>query len=120
MKRLTYLICFTAFFFTNQSLGGDWPQGKPEYEGDYTPVVGVTAPYPKKAYKKKLEGFVELGFQVNSEGRTELIEVIKSTHKIFEKISVSALSKARYIPPERREMESPVTGLIMRYNFKSK
>ncbi len=59
-----------------------------------SPEVVVAPIYPFKARRKRLEGFVRLGFSVDAKGRAENIQVVDSEPSdIFEKSAISALQK---------------------------
>ncbi len=61
-------------------------------------VFRVQPLYPANAARDKLEGWVELSFNVNERGRTENIEVIESSHIIFNREAKKALKRWRYFP----------------------
>ncbi|WP_317933544.1 energy transducer TonB [Halioxenophilus sp. WMMB6] len=117
-KKLLLLLTLILTACSNFAAGKDWPQAHPEWIGDYKPIVFVTAPYPKQAYSNHQEGFVRLTFDVNAEGSVQNVAVAESSSDVFESIAVSALSKAKYLPPSRFNLEAPVAELTVIYHFK--
>lgn len=118
---MKYVLLIFAFVFGDCFADSAWPHGKAEYLYEienYKPLKRVTAPYPKKAKKKKLEGSVLLEFSVNEKGRVFSISVAESTHKIFEKVAIKALGKVRFFPPSRKGLKAPLKNLRARYVFK--
>ena len=54
--------------------------------------------YPIRAISLELEGFVVAEFTVTKHGSVTNIEIIESTHTVFESAARAALAKARYRP----------------------
>ena len=52
--------------------------------------------YPKKAQRDRLEGEVEVCFEIDRQGNPRRIAVRRSTHRIFEKPSIRAIRASRY------------------------
>ena len=73
---------------------------------EYLPVdVGIRVPlhtvvpqYPEKARRKRIEGEVEVCFNVSREGRTKRVAVRRSTNRVFEKPSRDAIRQSTYKP----------------------
>lgn len=63
------------------------------------PIYRVDPNYPLKAYKRRIEGYVELSFTIDEEGRTDDIEVTDANPKrIFEREALRALRRWKYQP----------------------
>lgn len=54
--------------------------------------------YPKVARRDRIEGEVQVCFDVTREGRTRRIAVRKSTHRVFEKPAIRAVRVSTYLP----------------------
>lgn len=54
--------------------------------------------YPKRALQERLQGDVEVCFDVDREGRTSRIAVRRSSHRIFEKSAMKAVKSSSYKP----------------------
>jgi TonB family protein len=62
------------------------------------PLVRRPPDYPAEALKQRLEGSVELKFDVTSSGFVENVSVVESSDAQFEEPAVRALSTWRYLP----------------------
>lgn len=80
----------------------------PGHEGDRVPLHTVVPVYPEKARRARLEGEVEVCFNVSREGRTSRISVRRSTNRVFEKPARDAIKGSTYkpLPPEQ-----PMSGI---------
>ena len=63
------------------------------------PFVRVEATYPKDAVIKGIEGFVEMRFSIDPEGKPQNIKIVKTQpKKMFERAAIEALKQWRYLP----------------------
>jgi TonB family protein len=62
------------------------------------PLQTVVPVYPERALTDRVQGDVEVCFNVDHEGRTSRISVRKSSHRMFEKPSVLAVRASSYVP----------------------
>ncbi len=65
---------------------------------DRRPVQTVVPVYPELARRERVEGEVQVCFNVDREGRPHRVRVRKSTNRIFEKPSILAVRSSRYEP----------------------
>jgi TonB family protein len=65
------------------------------------PSHTVVPEYPREARRDRVEGEVQVCFEVNREGRTRRISVRTSTHRAFEKTSIKAVRASRFRPVGR-------------------
>ncbi len=72
-------------------------------EVERVPLHTVVPEYPKEARRDRIEGEVEVCFNVDRKGRPMRIGVRRSTHRVFEKASIRAVRASRYIPLKRSE-----------------
>mgnify|MGYP001818922090 CR=1 FL=1 len=72
--------------------------------GARKPLNTVVPVYPEKARRERLEGEVEVCFNIDREGRTSRVRVRHSTHRIFERPAVLAARASSYTaaPPEKK------------------
>ncbi|TDF35556.1 TonB family protein [Alteromonadaceae bacterium M269] len=69
----------------------------PKTSEDVKPIVRINPVYPSEAIEKKLEGFVKLAFDVNSNGLVSNIKVMESSPKgVFDDSARVALSRWKY------------------------
>ncbi len=69
------------------------------FDKEPTPLVRVDPRYPVTAANQGIEGFVELIFNINKEGKVENIHILHSEPKrVFDKAAKDALRKWRYQP----------------------
>ena len=65
---------------------------------DRMPLNTVVPAYPEKARRERIEGEVQVCFEIARDGRTRRIAVRKSTHRIFEKPARRAVKQSSYVP----------------------
>ena len=67
------------------------------------PAQTVIPKYPPDARRDRIEGEVEVCFNVDRKGRPKRIAVRSSTHRVFEKPAIRAVRASRYVPLERSQ-----------------
>ena len=67
------------------------------------PSLTVAPEYPRKARRDRVEGEVQVCFDVDRDGRTRRIAVRNSTHRAFEKPSIKAVRASLFRPIGREE-----------------
>lgn len=67
-------------------------------DGEYLPIVKVSAVYPTRALARRLEGYVVVEFNVTQTGAVKDVVVVESTEPIFEKPAIEAALKFKYKP----------------------
>jgi len=65
---------------------------------DRIPAHTVAPEYPRKARRDRIEGEVQVCFEVTREGQTRRIGVRTSTHRAFEKPSIKAVRASSFRP----------------------
>lgn len=75
-----------------------------EDSADRRPVQTVVPVYPALARRERVEGEVQVCFNVDREGKPYRVRVRESTNRIFEKPSVLAVRSSRYepLPPGKK------------------
>ena len=68
------------------------------FDTDRVPLLTVVPVYPKNAKRDRVEGEVQVCFNVDREGKTYRLTVRSSTHRIFEKPSIKAVRDSTYLP----------------------
>ncbi|MBT5073548.1 MAG: energy transducer TonB [Kordiimonadaceae bacterium] len=86
-------------------------------DGEYLPIVRVNPQYPARAAENGVEGYVLVMFTVTSEGTTDAVTVVESSHKMFERSAVKAAQKYRYKPRVVDGEPIAVTGVRVRIEF---
>lgn len=66
--------------------------------GERVPVHTVVPVYPEKARRARVEGEVEVCFNVEQDGRTTKVAVRRSTNRVFEKPARDAVRASTYKP----------------------
>ena len=67
-----------------------------DYQSTPRPLRQIQPKYPARAQKKKMEGYVKVQFTVNSDGFTENIRVLESSHTTFVIPTVNAIEQWRF------------------------
>lgn len=84
------------------------------------PLNTVAPVYPEAARRDRVEGDVQVCFNVDREGRPFRIAVRSSTHRIFEKPSIRAIRASRYVElPEEQEVPGIKTCRTFRFRLES-
>ena len=90
----------------------------PHDKGDRKPLLTVVPIYPELARRERVEGEVQVCFNVDREGNTHRVRVRKSTNRIFEKPSILAVRASTYVPlPEDKEMSGIKTCRTFRFHL---
>lgn len=66
--------------------------------GERKPLYTVVPEYPEIARRDRIEGVVQVCFEISRDGRTRRIAVRSSTHRIFEKPARRAVKQSTYVP----------------------
>ena len=66
--------------------------------GDREPLLTVVPLYPEKARRARLEGEVQVCFNVSRSGKTSRVAVRSSSNSIFERPSRNAIKASTYRP----------------------
>jgi TonB family protein len=90
MLAMLWLTAAPAEEAADVSLGG-------EYSGDRKPRHTVVPVYPQRALRDRIQGDVEVCFDVNREGDTSRIAVRRSSNRIFEKAAIQAVRQSKYV-----------------------
>ena len=84
------------------------PQVPGASDEERVPLHTVVPDYPASAKRDRVEGEVEVCFNINAEGRPYRIAVRRSTHRIFEKPSMRAVRASSYRPLPRGQRPSGI------------
>ena len=66
--------------------------------GEREPLLTVVPLYPEKARRARVEGEVQVCFNVSRSGKTSRVAVRRSTNRVFEKTSRDAVRASTYRP----------------------
>lgn len=69
-----------------------------DVETERVPLYTVMPDYPKIARRDRIQGTVQVCFEITRDGRTRRIAVRKSSHRLFEKPALRAVRKSIYVP----------------------
>lgn len=67
-------------------------------ETDRVPKITVVPIYPRKARRDRVEGEVQVCFDIDRKGRTRRIAVRRSSHRVFERPSTKAVRASLFVP----------------------
>jgi TonB family protein len=86
--------------------------------GDRKPLQTVVPVYPAPALDDRVQGDVEVCFNIDREGRTSRISVRKSSHRMFEKPAMRAVRASSYVPLDENKILSGIkTCRIFRFRL---
>ena len=84
------------------------------------PLNTVAPAYPAAARRDRIEGDVQVCFDVDREGRPYRIAVRHSTNRVFEKPAIRAIRASRYQPlPEDQAVPAIKTCRTFRFRLES-
>jgi protein TonB len=83
------------------------------------PLVRVEPEYPPQARQRRLEGWVQVSFTISTAGSVRDPVVVKSSHSLFERNALKAVSKWKYQPQLRdgKPTESPGQQVLLRFRM---
>ena len=97
--RRYYAVAALALFCTALHAADDVPRAVVIHgDTDRVPVQTVAPKYPRKARRDRIEGQVQVCFDVDRRGRTRRIAVRHSSHRTFEKPSKKAVRQSTFKP----------------------
>ena len=76
--------------------------------GERKPLQTIVPVYPERALTDRVQGDVEVCFNVDREGRTSRISVRQSSHRMFEKPAVHAVRASSYMPLQENKVLSGI------------
>lgn len=86
--------------------------------GERQPLQTIVPMYPERARRERLEGVVQVCFNVDRSGRTSRVSVRKSTNRVFEKPSTLAVRASSYRPlAEGKELSGIKTCRTFRFQL---
>ena len=80
------------------------------------PLHTVVPVYPEEARRERIEGEVQVCFEITREGRTRRVAVRKSTHRVFEKPARRAAKQSTYVPLPK-DAELPLIKTCRTFRF---
>lgn len=101
IKPLSKLLVLSAVtcLFAPPVCADDAQKSQPEaVDTPRLPSHTVMPDYPKVARRDRIEGEVQVCFDVTRDGRTRRIAVRKSTNRLFEKAAIRAVRASTYVP----------------------
>jgi len=72
------------------------------------PLQTVVPIYPERALRDRIQGVVEVCFDVDREGRTSRIAVRHSSNRLFEKSAMLAVRGSSYVPVPKNKVLSGI------------
>jgi len=91
-----------------------------EANSDRKPLLTVVPAYPKRALRDRIEGDVEVCFNVDRSGRTSRIAVRRSSNRMFESAAKQAVRRSTYAPlPENQIMSGIKTCRTFQFRLDS-
>jgi protein TonB len=85
--------------------------------GPLVDVMYVRPVYPADAAARGLEGFVTVSFDVTELGTVTNVQVLESSHRVFEKSAREAALRSKFRPRVVDGIAMATTGVVRRYRF---
>jgi len=114
---------------SDETIGIPVPAPQPPNPLDFSPndfgqtnsalvdVMYVRPVYPAEAAARGLEGFVTVGFDVTELGTVTNVQVLDSSHRLFEKSARDAALRSKFRPRVVDGIAMTTTGVVRRYRF---
>lgn len=116
-KLLLSMVLLSAAAFAAEEAGITHLPGT---GSERVPLNTVAPIYPSVARRDRVEGDVQVCFNVDREGRPFRIAVRSSTNRIFEKPAIRAIRASRYVSlPEHQEVPGIKTCRTFRFRLES-
>ena len=110
-------VCLLAVGAAN---GDDGPTHAEDGSHERVPLNTVAPAYPEVARRDRIEGDVQVCFNVDRKGRPYRIAVRSSTNRVFERPAIRAIRASRYQPvPKDREVPAIKTCRTFRFRLES-
>jgi len=121
MRRAARYCLYALWLLAAGAATGD--DGVTQFDNDgheRIPLNTVAPAYPEVARRDRIEGDVQVCFNVDREGRPYRIAVRNSTNRVFEKPAIRAIRASRYQPvPKDREVPAIKTCRTFRFRLES-
>lgn len=85
---------------------------------DPLPLVRVEPEYPPQARQRRVEGWVQVRFTISTAGSVKDAVAVKSSHSMFERNAVQAVSKWKYQPQLKGGQATEAPGQQVMVRFK--
>ena len=89
-------VAIVLLFNPTKAIGDESPVIKDDI--DRVPVYTVMPDYPPVARRDRIEGEVQVCFEISRSGKTRRIAVRRSTNRLFEKAAIRAVRASTYVP----------------------
>ena len=121
MRRAARYCLYAVWLLAAGAATGDDGVTQLDNDGhERIPLNTVAPAYPEVARRDRIEGDVQVCFNVDREGRPYRIAVRNSTNRVFEKPAIRAIRASRYQPvPKDREVPAIKTCRTFRFRLES-
>lgn len=101
-------LAVTAVFLVSASASAQDAVEQVDSSTDRVPQNTVVPGYPDVARRDRIEGEVEVCFDIARDGRPQRIAVRRSTNRLFEKPARKAVRNSTWVPLKKDEQDSGV------------
>ena len=120
MSSRRFLFLFVLLWSNGFASDGPSVTHLTDQSSERVPLNTVAPVYPTVARRDRVEGDVQVCFNVDHKGRPYRIAVRSSTHRIFEKPSIRAIRASRYVQlPQDQEVPGIKTCRTFRFRLES-
>ena len=121
MRRTASCCLYVACLLAMGAASGDDGVTHPgDDRHERVPLSTVAPAYPEVARRDRIEGDVQVCFNVDREGRPYRIAVRSSTNRVFEKPAIRAIRASRYQSvPKEQEVPAIKTCRTFRFRLES-
>lgn len=101
-------LALTAAFLVSASASAEDAVEQVDASTDRVPRNTVVPDYPDVARRDRIEGEVEVCFDITRDGRPQRIAVRRSTNRLFEKPARKAVRNSTWVPLKKDEQDSGI------------
>lgn len=114
--KLLFLAVIACALTPTIYAGDDQELRSGKTDTERTPLHTVIPGYPKTARRDRIEGEVQVCFDITRKGKTRRIAVRNSTHRVFEKPAIRAVRASTYAAMPR-DVEVPAIKACRTFRF---
>lgn len=101
-------LALTAAFLVSASASAEDAVEQVDASTDRVPRNTIVPDYPDVARRDRIEGEVEVCFDITRDGRPQRIAVRRSTNRLFEKPARKAVRNSTWVPLKKDEQDSGI------------
>ena len=108
MQRIVTRLALAAALAANAAAYANEGVEQVDSSTDRVPLHTVIPDYPQDARRDRIEGEVQVCFDISRDGRPQRVAVRNSTNRLFEKTARKAVRKSTWVPLKKGDVDSGI------------